>query len=207
MCLAGEGEGTEPGNSPQESFALHQNEPLITQQLLSIRNHMDCDFIYDLWINNLQPILKVKDDKLLLLHLFFNSCQGKMFIIRRGSLWLYAIFHVSSVRYNSRFSVFNYLQMQLKPTMSWIPVFLNNMSVLECDISCANKAPKRRRNQFGWNPQSDLRPSLSAAKFINHCQWNICSIPQWISNITPQELFSFNVPIVPCWQIQMYLNE
>lgn len=48
MCLAGEGEGTEPGNSPQESFALHQNEPLITQQLLSIRNHMDCDFIYDL---------------------------------------------------------------------------------------------------------------------------------------------------------------
>lgn len=76
MCLAGEGEGTEPGNSPQESFALHQNEPLITQQLLSIRNHMDCDFIYDLWINNLQPILKVKDDKLHLLHLFFNSCQG-----------------------------------------------------------------------------------------------------------------------------------
>lgn len=45
MCLAAEGEGTEPGNSPQESFALHQNEPLITQQLLSIRNHMACDFI------------------------------------------------------------------------------------------------------------------------------------------------------------------
>lgn len=45
MCLAGEGEGTEPGNSPQESYALHQSEPLITQQLPSNRNHMDCDFI------------------------------------------------------------------------------------------------------------------------------------------------------------------